>query len=128
MKRWEHLEGTLTCPHRWAEDTDQGWAGGEPREGPGSSLRLDEGCGAGGDGVGEEGLIAGQCGEGPCQAAAGKVKTVPDGRTERPAGGAVGAGIRSAPRRAAPSPAPLEATWCPARPPPGRERKPRLHC
>ena len=103
VKRWEHLEGILTCLHRWTEATDQGWAAGEPRKGPGSSLRLDEGCGAWDDGGGEEGLIAGQCGEGPCEAA-GKVKTVSDGRTERPAGGAVGASSKAAPCRAAPEP------------------------
>ena len=76
---------------------------GEPRKRPGSSLRLDEGCGAGGDGRGEEGLIAGQCGEGSSEAA-GKVKTVPDGRMERAAGGAVGAGISVAPCRVASKP------------------------
>ena len=58
VKHWEHLEGILTCLHRGIEDTDQGWAAGEPS--PGSSLRLDEGCGAGRDGGGEEGLITGQ--------------------------------------------------------------------
>ena len=101
MKRWEPLEGILTCLHRWTEATDQGWAGGEPS--PGSSLRLEEGCGDGGDGGGEEGLIAGQCGDRASEAA-GKVNTVPDGRTERPAGGAAGAGSRAAPCRAAPEP------------------------
>ena len=59
VKLWEHLEGSLTCLPRWTEDTDQGWEGREPS--PGSSLRLDEGCGAGGDGGGEEGLITGLC-------------------------------------------------------------------
>ena len=120
VKRWEHLEGILTCLHRWTEATDQGWAAGEPRKGPGSSLRLDEGCGAWDDGGGEEGLIAGQGGGGPSEAV-GKAKTVPDRRTERTAGGAAGAGsgLLPAGRRLAPH------RWRPpgVRPDPSRQEK-----
>ena len=86
------------------EDTTKGGQEGEPREGPGSSLILHEGCGAGGERGGGKILIP------PGRGDRGRGKTVPSGRTETPAGGAAGTGVR-----------PLPAGWNPAPHP----RKPR---
>lgn len=57
MKRLGASGGNPHPSAQVTEDTTKGGQEGEPRESPGSSLILHEGCGAGGEGDGGKKLI-----------------------------------------------------------------------